>query len=219
MSRGKTKRFLDNLTRDNIFEPGKEGYEEIKGNWNDRFFKNDNPITLELACGRGEYTIGMSALFSEENFIGVDIKGDRLWKGSGIAIEENLHNAAFLRTQIQLLDKFFTPGEVQGVWIMFPDPRPKKRDEKRRLTHDKFLDMYKSIIKPGGLVRLKTDNADFFDYTLNVLQERKDIVDLNFTHDLYNSEFAHECFDIVTRYEKIFTTKGSVIKYLRFAFK
>ncbi|MEQ8474890.1 tRNA (guanosine(46)-N7)-methyltransferase TrmB [Fulvivirga sp.] len=218
MSRGKLKRFAEIAERANVIEPSKAIYEHVKGNWHKDVFINDNPITLELACGRGEYTIGLGRLFPNNNHIGIDIKGDRIWKGSAIAEEEGLENVAFLRTHLLELNNFFEPGEVNEIWITFPDPRPRDRDEKRRVTHSRFLDIYKSIISKNGIVRLKTDNTGLFDYTLEVLKSREDIKDLHFTHDLYHSEYVSECHDIRTRYEQKFSAEGHDIKYLRFAF-
>jgi len=217
--RGKQARFDEIKIRNNVFDPVNDGYEKIKGNWHSDYFKNKNKIVLELACGRGEYTIGMARLFDNKNFIGVDIKGDRIWKGSGVAIEENLSHLAFLRTDIRLLEKFFDKDEITDIWITFPDPRPKDRDIKKRLTGPNFLNMYKRLIKPSGTIRLKTDNTDLFDYTLEVVQERDDIIDLQHTHDLYNSNLNSECFSIRTRFEQKFNEKGHDIKYLRFGFK
>ncbi|QCK17074.1 tRNA (guanosine(46)-N7)-methyltransferase TrmB [Mangrovivirga cuniculi] len=216
MMRNKQKRFAENRERPNIFEPEKPGYEEIKGNWHDKYFENDNHITLELACGKGEYTTGLARHYPERNFIGVDIKGDRIWWGSKDAIDENLSNVAFLRTQIQLLEKFFVDGEVHDIWITFPDPRPKKRDIKRRLTSPRFLDMYKKVMQKEGWVYFKTDNPGLFDYTLEVLSDRDDIKNLCITRDLYHSEYIDEHHGIKTRFEKMFYEKGFSIKYLKF---
>lgn len=216
--RGKLKRFAENETRNNVLQPGKDIYEKIKGNWLKKYFENGNPIVVELACGRGEYTIGMARMFADRNFIGVDIKGDRIWKGSGIAIEEGLNHVAFLRTEILLLDKFFETDEIDELWITFPDPRPRDRDEKRRLTSTRFLNNYKRLVKPGGTIRFKTDNTDLFNFTLETLQSREDIADLRYTHDLYYSDLRPECYDIRTRYEQKFSAEGHDIKYLRFSF-
>ena len=202
----------------NVIEPSKPLYQSIRGVWSAEYFKNTNPITLELACGRGEYTIGLARIFPDKNFIGVDIKGERIWKGSTIALEEKLNNAAFLRTHILLIENFFQPAEVSEVWLTFPDPRPRKRDIKRRLTSPRFLDLYKRLLQPGGFVRLKTDNTQLFDYTLEQLHLRTDILDLAYTADVYHSELEKECFDIKTRYEQEFSQKGEKIKYLRFRF-
>jgi tRNA (guanine-N7-)-methyltransferase len=214
----KQERFKIIEERFNVIEPSKPLYQAIKGKWNTEYFKNDSPITLELACGRGEYTVGLAKLFSNHNFVGVDIKGERIWKGSTWAVEENLQNVAFLRTQILMIENFFQPGEVDEIWLTFPDPRPRKRDIKRRLTSPRFITMYKKLVKPGSYIRLKTDNTKLYEYTLEEVQAREDITDLVFTDDLYNSELRPECFDIRTRYEEEFAAKGEKIKYLRFRF-
>ncbi|MEP2771814.1 MAG: tRNA (guanosine(46)-N7)-methyltransferase TrmB [Fulvivirga sp.] len=218
MSRAKLKRFAEVAKRHNVLEPGKEMYEKIKGQWNSYQFKNENPITIELACGRGEYSVGLARMFPEQDFIGIDIKGDRIWKGSSMAIEEQLENVAFLRTIIQLLEKFFAPDEVSEIWITFPDPRPKDRDEKRRLTNNRFLDIYKNVIKKDGWVRLKTDNTELFEYSLEVIKGRKDIRNLEYTFDVYNSALEPDCHGIKTRYEKKHAALGADIKYLKFQF-
>lgn len=215
----KMERFRVVEERSNVIEPTKEIYNQIKGKWHDAHFGNSKPITLELACGRGEYTIGLARIFPERNYIGVDLKGERIWKGSTIAVEENLSNVAFLRTPILYIECFFAPGEVDEIWITFPDPRPKKRDIKRRLTSPRYLDIYKKMIKPGGYVRFKTDNTDLFNYSLEEIQSRSDIEDFVFTHDLYESDLRPECFDIKTKYEQMFASQGEKIKYLRFRFR
>jgi len=215
----KTERFRIVEERSNVIEPTKEIYNSIKGKWHASHFGNDKPITLELACGRGEYTVGLARIFPERNYIGVDIKGERIWKGSSIAVEQNLMNVAFLRTPILNIEFFFANEEVDEIWITFPDPRPKKRDIKRRLTNLRYLEMYRKLIKPGGYVRFKTDNTDLFNYSLEEIQSRSDIEDLKFTHDLYDSDLRPECFDIKTKYEMMFASQGEKIKYLRFKFK
>ena len=214
----KRERFKIIEENPNVIEPSKPWYEAIKGKWRSEYFRNSRPITLELACGRGEYTVGLARLFPDCNFIGGDIKGERIWKGSTIALQEQLANAAFLRTHILMMENFFEPGEVHEIWLTFPDPRPRKRDVKRRLTGPRYMDMYKRLLQPGGFVRLKTDNAQLFEYTREQLDERHDITDLAFTADVYNSDLKKECFDIKTRYEQEFTEKGEKIKYLRFRF-
>lgn len=214
----KKERFKIIEERSNVIEPSKEGYHQIKSHWGLKHFQNTNPITLELACGRGEYSVGLGRFFTQQNFIGVDIKGERLWKGSTLAVEQNLNNVAFLRTHILLIENFFGEAEVNEIWITFPDPRPKKRDIKRRLTNSRYLEIYKRILRPGGYVRLKTDNTQLFEYTLEELQTRNDIYDLKFTADLYASDLRAECYDIKTKYEEEFSAKGEKIKYLRFHF-
>lgn len=216
--RTKLKRFAENANRANILEPGKTLYEEVKGNWSD-FFKNENDLVVELGCGKGEYSVGLAEHFPNQNFIGVDIKGERIWVGSTQAIDMDLHNVAFLRTQILLLEKFFVPNEVGEIWITFPDPRPKDRDIKRRLTSPRFMKMYKSILKNDGWVKFKTDSTSLFEYTLEIIKDGTlDVKDLSYTFDLYDSEFQDEHFGIKTKYEKIFSDKGEKIKYMKFRF-
>ena len=214
----KQERFRIIEERENVIERSKDVFESIKGNWHSTYFKNNNPITVELACGRGEYTIGLAKLFPERNFIGVDIKGERIWKGSTLAVEQGLTNVAFLRTPILLIENFFQPGELDEIWLTFPDPRPRKRDIKRRLTSNRYMDKFKVLLKPGGYFRLKTDNTDFYNFTLEALEMRKDIFDYMFTEDVYESELRPECFEIRTKYEEMFSAKGEKIKYLRFKF-
>jgi tRNA (guanine-N7-)-methyltransferase len=215
----KQERFRIIEERPNVIEPSKSIYHEIKGNWSKAHFKNQNPITVELACGRGEYSVGLGKLFPERNYVGVDIKGERIWKGSTWAIDEQLSNVAFLRTQILLIENFFNENEIDEIWMTFPDPRPRKRDIKRRLTSPRFIEMFKKMLRPNGFVRLKTDNSILFDYTLEEIQSRNDITDLQYTRDLYASELRPECFEIRTRFEEEFAAKGETIKYLRFRFK
>ena len=217
--KSKLKRFEIISSRENVVEPGKELFQTIKGNWNTIYFKNDHPITIELACGRGEYSVGMARAITNRNFIGVDKKGDRLWKGSTLAVDEQLANVAFLRTDILFVESFFESGEVDEIWLTFPDPRPRKRDAKRRLSSSRYIDMYKKLLRPGGFFRFKTDNTDLFNFTLEELSMRNDLVDFVYTHDLYQSELRPECYDIKTKYEEMFASKGEVIKYLRFRFK
>lgn len=216
--KSKLKRFEIIAQRENVLEPGKEIFKTIKGHWRTSYFKNENPITVELACGRGEYSVGLARQFPLRNFIGVDKKGDRLWKGSTWAVEDQLGNVAFLRTEILFIESFFEVHEVDEIWLTFPDPRPRKRDEKRRLSANGYLDMYKKLLKPGGYFRFKTDNTDLFNFTLEEIALRNDVVDFKFTHDLYESEFRAECFEIKTKYEEMFAARGEKIKYLRLRF-
>jgi len=214
----KQERFRIIEERENVIERSKDIYDAMKGEWRSSYFRNDNPITLELACGRGEYSVNLAKKFPKKNFIGVDIKGERIWKGSTDALEQELKNVCFLRTPILLIENFFEPGEVDEIWITFPDPRPRKRDIKRRLTSPRYLDIYKKLVKPGSYIRLKTDNTPLFIYSLEEAQARTDVDDLQFTDDLYNSTLQPECYDIQTRYEQQFAARGEKIKYLRFRF-
>ena len=218
--RQKLIRFEANKLRKNIIEPGKPLFDQIKGKWNQDYFKNDNPIVIELGCGNGEYTVGLAEKDPDRNYIGIDVKGDRIHVGSTYALEHNLNNVGFLRTSVHQLENFFEENEVAEVWITFPDPRPKDREEKRRLTYPRFMEIYRKILCENGVVKLKTDNTSFFEYTLDLLQQG--IVKnkaLSFTKDLDNSEMKEEHFGIETKYERIWKERGSRIKYLKFQFE
>jgi tRNA (guanine-N7-)-methyltransferase len=193
----------------------------MSGNWNKQFFKNDQPIVLELACGKGEYAVGMGRKFTGKNFLGVDIKGARLWRGAKTALEENLTNVGFLRTRIDFIEAFFEPGEVDEIWITFPDPQPQKNRERKRLTNKMFIDRYARFLKPGGWVHLKTDSDFFFDYTMEEIKEQGYEL-VSHSYDLYGELIENldpdirDILEIKTHYEKIFTEKGHVIKYCKF---
>lgn len=212
--RSKLSRFKDNEERKNIIQPGKPVCDTIKGNWQE-FFENDHPIIFELGCGRGEYTVGLARRFPERNYVGVDVKGARIWKGSSVAIEEGLDNVAFLRIRILEIEKYVEENELNEIWITFPDPRPKKRDIKRRLTSERFIDIYKKLLKPEGIVHFKTDNTALFDFTLELLKAREDVIHLESTYDYHSSKFKEELPNIVTKYEAKFMSEGEKIKYLR----
>ena len=188
-----------------------------QGKWATDFFKNNNPVVLELACGKGEYTVNLAQLFPDKNFIGVDYKGNRIWRGAKTALEDGVPNVAFLRIQIENLSDYFAPGEVDEIWITFPDPQPQLSREKKRLTSPRFLDKYRVLLKPGGCVNLKTDNDGLHAYTADK------IVELNLplharTEDLYHSEFADEVLSIKTYYEKKYLKHNKNINYLKFSF-
>lgn len=212
--RNKQKRFSENAESNNIIQAGKALYEEVKGQWNSAYFGNENPITLELACGKGDYTVGLARRFPDRNFVGVDIKGSRIWYGSTAAEEEGLTNVGFLRTQILLIENFFAENELSELWITFPDPRPRDRDERRRLTHPRYLKMYQQMLKQGGIFHLKTDDRPFFDFTLEMLQQFP-VQNLCQTTDLYSSPMLEEHFGIQTTYEKRWLAEGKKINYLR----
>lgn len=212
--RRKLFRFQQNWESPNVIETGKPLYSNIKGKWRELFFGNTNPIVLELACGKGEYTVGLAKAYPDKNFIGIDIKGDRIARGSQSALAGGLSNAAFLRTDIRYLMEFFDEGEVDEIWITFPDPQPRPKQEKHRLTYPGFLALYHAILKADGKLHLKTDNTEFFDYTLSVLPANG-FVDLVHTHDLYNSSLNNIHLGIKTKYEEMFFNKGFSIKYLQ----
>lgn len=198
------------------FEKIAEGH-PLRGKWNEDFFENKQPIVLELGCGRGEYTIGLAGNNPGKNFIGVDIKGNRIWTGAKFATQSKMDNVAFIRTRIDFIEHCFAAGEVDEIWITFPDPQPPKSKARKRLTHPLFLDRYRKILKPGGLVHLKTDNTPLFEFTLEVIQENK-LPLLYSTSDLYvhNPSGQEELTSIKTRYEQLFTEKGEKIKYCCF---
>lgn len=215
MSRKKLPRFEHNIKANNVIERGKPLYTSIKGKWNEIYFNNDNPIILELACGKGEYTVGLATHIKDQNYIGIDIKGDRIARGSKRAIDLNLQNVAFLRTGIQFLDEFFIENEVDEMWLIHPDPQPRDKEEKRRLTNQKFLNIYKKYLKADGLFHLKTDSSFLFEYSFEVINSDPELEIIDFTRDLYNSDLNVEHFEIKTYYEKLFTEKGSTIHYLK----
>ena len=217
LSRKKLIRFAKNTLATNVLEVGKPLYENIKGKWNESLFFNSNPIVLELACGKGEYTVGLAQVFPEKNFIGIDVKGDRIAVGSQQAFDQGLTNVAFLRTNIEFLQNFFAEGEVSEIWITFPDPFNLKKRIRRRLTHPHFLEKYRSVMCSEGLLHLKTDNRELFDFTLEELSAFG-FRDLESTYNLYESDLKAEHFGIKTRFEQIFTEKGFPVHYLKGCF-
>jgi tRNA (guanine-N7-)-methyltransferase len=190
----------------------------MAGKWSAGFFKNNSPLVLELACGKGEYTVNMAQLFPERNFIGVDYKGNRIWRGAKTAMEEGINNVGFLRIQIENITDYFLPGEVDEIWITFPDPQPQLSREKKRLTSPRFLAMYKQILKPGAIMHLKTDNDGLHAYTAGIIEEhglKKHVQ----TEDLYHSEYADEVLSIKTYYERKYLKDNKNINYLKFSFE
>jgi tRNA (guanine-N7-)-methyltransferase len=218
MGRNKLERFRQNEENPNVVQPGKENFEGIKGEWKHLQFQNEAPLVVELACGRGEFTVGQARVYPEKNFVGVDIKGSRIWKGSSIATDEGLENVAFLRTQIELLDASFAENEIDELWITFPDPRSKDRDERKRLTSARFLEVYRKIMDPKGHVHFKTDNTGLYEYSLELFKSREDIKIQKNTRDFYQSEWKDNHHRIMTRYERMFIEKGETIKYIEFSF-
>lgn len=188
--------------------------ENMAGKWND-FFKNQNPITLELACGKGEYAVGLGRMYRERSFLGVDIKGNRIWKGAKNALDEGLSNVAFLRTQIDFIDTYFQANEISEIWITFPDPQLSQSKQKKRLTHPKFLRLYKKFLAPNGLVHLKTDSPDLYAFTKEVIR----IFGLTIVEDeanIYSKEFIHDELKIKTFYETLDISGSKKVFYLQF---
>ncbi len=219
-SKNKLKRFRENESFENVVQPEREILEKdsfpLKGNWNKDFFKNDNPIVLELGCGKGEYSVGLSEFYPDKNFIGIDIKGARFWRGAKTALEEGLKNVAFLRTQIELIESVFAENEVDEIWITFPDPQIKYKRTKHRLTNADFLEKYKKILKPGGAVNLKTDSEFMHGYTLGLLHGAGHEI-IYAHHDIYKNEYSpKEAREIQTFYEKQYLEQGKPITYIRF---
>ncbi|WP_435261111.1 tRNA (guanosine(46)-N7)-methyltransferase TrmB [Tenacibaculum sp. nBUS_03] len=220
-SKNKLKRFKENDTFSNVIQPTREeviGDFQYKGKWRD-FFKNDNPIVLELGCGKGEYTIALAEKNPDKNFIGVDIKGARFWRGAKTAIENNMENVAFIRTQIELIDFIFAENEVDEVWITFPDPQIKYKRTKHRLTNSEFLKKYNQILKAEGTINLKTDSEFMHGYTLGLLHgEGHEILHAN--HDVYKDYYSpEEVTGTQTFYEKQYLEKGKPITFVKFRVK
>ena len=216
MSKNKLKRFAENLAYKHVFEPT---YSEIetdtfsnKGKWSN-FFGNSNPITVELACGKGEYTIGLAEMYPDRNFIGIDLKGARLWVGASYAKMHQLENVAFIRTRVDFVNSIFSNNEIDEIWITFPDPQNKKR--RKRLTYPWFLDKYSLILKRSGIINLKTDSNKLYFYTQSII-EKNNLDLLKSTEDVYRSDILTDELKIKTFYESLFTAKGDNINYIAF---
>jgi len=224
--RNKLQKFAELMAFPNVLEnfnpkaPGLVGEGgrpvERKGKWALNQFGNENPITLELACGRGEYSLGLARMFPNRNFIGVDIKGARIWKGASIALEEGLSHVAFLRTRIEQVGLFFGPSEIEEIWITFPDPFLRKSKANRRLTSPRFLREYRKILRPGGMVNLKTDSPELYEYTKEVLEAEKDATVLYDKDDIYSEPLDFPELQIQTVYERMHLAVGRKIKFVRF---
>lgn len=217
MGKGKLAKFADMASYPHVFEYPYSVVDDVpfdmKGNWNRDFFKNDNPIVLELGCGRGEYTVGLARRYADKNFIGVDIKGARMWTGATEALNEGLKNAAFLRTNIEIIDRFFAPGEVSEIWLTFSDPQMKKAT--KRLTSTYFMDRYRRFLVPGGVIHLKTDSNFMFTYTKYMIEANRLPVEF-ITDDLYHSGMDDDILSIRTYYEQQWLDRGLNIKYIKF---
>jgi len=215
MGKDKLRKFAEIGTFDNVVEL--DAGKALKGQWAKTHFKNDNPIVVELACGKGEYTVNLAKLLPEKNFIGVDYKGNRIWRGAKTAIEEGISNVGFLRIQIETILEYFAENEVSEIWITFPDPQPQDSREKKRLTNPTFLGRYKFVLNDGGFMNLKTDNDGFYNYTL----EQIEILGLPKhveTADLYHSDLVDEVLSIKTYYEKKYLAVDKNINYVKWSF-
>lgn len=222
-SKNKLRRFNENETFSNVFQPTRDesvnSSFNLKGNWKKEVFKNNNPLVLELGCGKGEYSVALAQKYPDKNFIGIDIKGARFWRGAKTAIEENIPNVAFLRTQIELIDHAFAEHEVDEIWITFPDPQIKYKRTKHRMTNATFLQRYKTILKPDGVVNLKTDSEFMHGYTLGLLHGAGHEV-LYANHNVYKQEGSpEEVTSIQTFYESQYLEQNKAITYIRFKIK
>jgi tRNA (guanine-N7-)-methyltransferase len=221
MAKRKLKKFAEVSSFDNCFflsfEQSREQGLPLKGKWHKEFFKNDNPIVLELGCGKGEYTVGLAKRYPDKNFIGVDIKGNRIWTGAREAVDSKMSNVAFVRTRIDFIEACFAKDEVSEIWITFPDPQPQKTRERKRLTNMMFINRYRNVLKKGGVVNLKTDNEPFYDFSREVIKENN-LQELDATNDLYSNVGLRDeaLTTIKTHYEKLFSDKGFKICYLKY---
>ncbi|WP_347373321.1 tRNA (guanosine(46)-N7)-methyltransferase TrmB [Aequorivita sp. Q41] len=222
-SKNKLRRFRENETFANVVQPTREEVMsdslKLKGNWRKNFFKNENPLVLELGCGKGEYSVNLAKAYPDVNFLGIDIKGARFWRGAKIALEEKLTNVGFLRTQIELVADIFDENEVDEIWITFPDPQIKYKRTKHRLTNEEFLQKYKKVLKPDGVMHLKTDSEFMHGYTLGLLHGLGENIEYAH-HDVYGSHGAPEAVtNIQTFYENQYLEQGKKITYIRFKFR
>ncbi len=219
MGKNKLRKFAEMETFPNVFQCGARDIETapevvaMKGNWRKTFFKNDNPIVLELGCGRGEYTVGLGALYPEKNFIGVDIKGARMWAGAKEAVEKQMPNVAFLRTNIEMLPAFFSSDEIDEIWITFPDPQMKKAT--KRLTSTYFMNRYRQVLKDNGIIHLKSDSPFLFTYTSEMVR-LNNLPTHVCTDNLYESDYTDTVLSLKTHYERQWLERGMTIKYIQF---
>ncbi len=224
--RNKLEKFAEILSFPNVYENydpkapqivGKDGVPvEMKGSWTKNHFKNDKPLVLELACGKGDYTLGLAERFPDKNFIGIDIKGNRIWKGAHTALENKIDNAAFFRTRIEQIALFFEKDEVDEIWITFPDPFLRKGKSNRRLTSPFFLNHYRKFLKDGGIVNLKTDSPVLYEFTLETIAEDDKCNLLYEDHDIYSKPLYRPELEIKTFYEQMHLEDGRTIKYVKF---
>jgi tRNA (guanine-N7-)-methyltransferase len=215
MGKDKLRKFAEIETFANVYEL--DAGKALKGSWSTTHFKNNAPLVLELACGKGEYTVNLAQLFPHKNFIGIDYKGNRIWRGAKTAMEDGIDNVAFLRIQIEHILDYFDADEVSEIWITFPDPQPQLSREKKRLTAPRFLEKYKVILQESAPINLKTDNDDFYAFTLETIDQLGLKLHVR-TEDLYRSDLVDEVLSIKTYYEKKYLTHHKNINYVRFSF-
>ncbi|MBL6662922.1 MAG: tRNA (guanosine(46)-N7)-methyltransferase TrmB [Flavobacteriales bacterium] len=221
MAKNKLRKFSQMAEYPNVFQPTfeelKSGF-SIQGKWKSEVFKNDHPLVVELGCGKGEYSVGLAKKYPEKNFLGVDVKGARMWKGASDAVNDGISNVAFLRTRIEFIEYCFAKSEVDEIWITFPDPQIKKKRAKNRLTHPVFLERYSNILQDKGLIHLKTDSQFLHGYTLGIIEGHQHHLE-DAEHDIYNAVLQRENMEIKTHYEQLFLEKNMPITYLRFRLK
>lgn len=216
MGKDKLRKFAEVATFANVVQL--EAGQAFKGKWASTFFKNEQPVILELACGKGEYTVNLAKLFPNKNFIGVDYKGNRIWRGAKTALEEGITNVGFLRIQIETILDYFAAGEIDEIWITFPDPQPQISREKKRLTHPKFLEKYNTLLSDAGIMHLKTDNDGFYAYTLEQIEALK-LQKKRETTDLYKSDLVDDVLAIKTYYERKYLADSKNINYVEWTFE
>jgi tRNA (guanine-N7-)-methyltransferase len=219
VGKNKVARWTEMKSFSNVIEPDvialKKGDHPLKGRWKRSHFGNDNPLVIELGCGKGEYTLGLALKYPGKNFIGIDIKGARIWRGAKTAHDNSVSNVLFLRTRIEFINSFFDENEVDEIWITFPDPFPRAKNEGRRLTSPSFLNLYRTILAENGTIHLKTDNHPLYRYTLDTAIFNN-LAIISQTEDLYSGDNRDEILSIRTHYESIFLKEGKKINYLSF---
>lgn len=215
MGKDKLRKFAEVATFENVVQL--EAGKAYKGEWASKFFGNNNPVVLELACGKGEYTVNLARMFPEINFIGVDYKGNRIWRGAKTALADGIQNVGFLRIQIETILEHFAENEVAEIWITFPDPQPQESREKKRLTNPRFLEKYKFLLKDNGRMHLKTDNDGFYAYTIEQIAALN-LNKIKETTDLYHSDLVDDVLSIKTYYERKYLADNKNINYVQWRF-
>ena len=211
MGRKKREHVVELYSMPNVFLSP----DRIKGNWHERYFKNNNPIIVEVGCGRGEYTVALGRKYPDQNFIGMDAKGPRLWRGAKTYMDEAMSNGAFICGLVELITDYFAPGEVAEIWVTFPDPQPKPSREQQRLVSSRFLNLYRQVLKPGGMIHFKTDNDELYAWAIKSFKQNPGVELLLNCEDVDKAPELTEIMSIQTKYEKLFRDKGQKIKYAK----